>query len=518
VIFAWLVPLAGECVFDGQAEFEDHLMKTTTKSRHRRALPVFLAIWLVAAECLIAVGAPELPDPGTPRMTRDAQKQLGLQAAGQVYTQMPVLPDSSPETKYIQALGKRLFTTIPPDRSWPFQFHVIAQKEINAFALPGGPMFVNIGTITAADNEAELAGVMAHEMAHVYMQHSAKQQDKGSLLQGLAGLAGAVTGSMGGTLGTLANMGIQIGAGTIMLKYSRGDEAQADAVGAIILWKAKFNPVALADFFQKLQAQGGSGPQFLSDHPNPGNRKTAIQKEISEWPAQRYSGDSAQFASVRRHATGVRAYDSQEIAAGAKSGQWTAENRKSGAVFPDAPAAQTNQAAAPSVPAVSYAEVQPSPNFRVTTLGAVSIERPENWDVTDSQQSAATIAPRAGVSAGAVAYGVVVRVVRAPSANMSANDLAAAIVQSLRNGDGNLKQVGQIESIAIGGNSAGSVELETISPMPRVDGKPQRERDWLVAVPRGGTDGIFFVFVSPLANYDELRPTFERMLGSVQVR
>jgi beta-barrel assembly-enhancing protease len=117
---------------------------------------------------------------------------------------MPVLPDSSPETKYVQALGKRLVKTIPPDRSWPFQFHVVAQKEINAFALPGGPMFVNVGTITAADNEAELAGVMAHELSHVYMQHSAKQQEKGSLLEGLAGLAGAVAGNMGGTWGTLA--------------------------------------------------------------------------------------------------------------------------------------------------------------------------------------------------------------------------------------------------------------------------------------------------------------------------
>ena len=119
--------------------------------------------------------APELPDPGNPSMTRDQQKQLGLRAAAEVYKQMPVLPDSSIETKYIRSLGERLVATIPPDRSWPFEFHVVAQKEINAFALPGGPMFVNVGTITAADNEAELAGVMAHEMAHVYMQHSAKQ-------------------------------------------------------------------------------------------------------------------------------------------------------------------------------------------------------------------------------------------------------------------------------------------------------------------------------------------------------
>src|SRR3990172_5235842 len=252
---------------------------------YRRILPLLLAAALVLAGQTFAVGpAPELPDPGQPRMSRDQQRQLGLQVAAQVYQQMPVLPDSSPETQYIQALGKRLVATIPASTSWPFQFHVIQQKEINAFALPGGPMFVNLGTITAAKNEAELAGVMAHEIGHVYMQHSAKQQDKGSLLGGLAGIAGAAAGALGGTAGTLAQAGIQIGAGTLMLKYSRGDESQADTVGAIILWKAGLNPVALADFFQTLAAQGDSGPQFLSDHPNPGNRKTAIQNQIKEWP------------------------------------------------------------------------------------------------------------------------------------------------------------------------------------------------------------------------------------------
>jgi Zn-dependent protease with chaperone function len=485
----------------------------TTPLRHLWTVLACLMICLMAAPYISAPGAPELPDPGRPRMTRDEQKQLGLQVAGQVYTQMPVLPDSSPETQYIQALGKRLVNSIPADRSWPFQFHVVAQKEINAFALPGGPMFVNIGTITAADNEAELAGVMGHEMAHVYMQHSAKQQDKSSLLQGLAGLAGAAAGALGGVAGDAAQTGIKLGAGTLLLKYSRGDEAQADAVGAIILWKAGINPIALADFFQKLAAEGNNGPQFLSDHPNPGNRRVAIQAEIKDWPNKQYSGDSAQFASVKGHATGVRAYDAKEIADGAKAGQWTAENRKNGAVFPDAPA--SGGGAPANMPAVSIAAVQPSSNLQTADLGGLRIARPQNWEVLENQQSSATIAPRAGVSGGAVAYGLVIRSTRPPSGNTSASQLTNAIAQSLQSGDSNMKVVGQVQPVTVGGTSGGSLVLETISPMTGSDGKPQRERDWLVAVQRG-TDAIYFVFVSTAANYEQFRPTFERMLRSVQ--
>src|SRR3974390_2574944 len=190
--------------------------------------PVFVrrllvsVVLLATAQVYAQTQAPTFPNPGKTSMSRDQQHALGIQAAAQVFQQMPVLPDDSPESLYVRQLGQKLVATIPEQYSWPFEFHVVPQKEINAFALPGGQMFVNIGTITAAKNEAELAGVMGHEMAHVYMQHSAKQQDKSSLLSGLAGLAGAVAGAVGGAAGTLAQAGIQVGAGTLMLKYSRG--------------------------------------------------------------------------------------------------------------------------------------------------------------------------------------------------------------------------------------------------------------------------------------------------------
>ena len=159
------------------------------------ALLIAVPAWPVGARL-----APELPDPGHPGMSREKQEQLGLKTAAEVYKLMPVLPDSNPVTQYIQRLGNKLVAVIPRERSWPYQFHVIQQSDINAFALPGGPIFINIGTINAADNEAQLAGVLSHEMSHVYMQHSAKQAPK----QEWASILGALGGLLGGTAGDLA--------------------------------------------------------------------------------------------------------------------------------------------------------------------------------------------------------------------------------------------------------------------------------------------------------------------------
>jgi beta-barrel assembly-enhancing protease len=242
-----------------------------------------------------------------------------------------------------------LVATIPPEHAWPFEFHVVAQKDINAFALPGRQMFVNIGTITAAANEGELAGVMAHEIFHEYMQHSAKQASKAQTTSLLAGLAEAALGAtVGGTVAQLEQMGIQMGAQGLTLEHSRSDEAQADAVGAIILYKAGYNPQALANFFKILESQGGQlPPQWLSDRPI----EQALEKEISNWPPENYASNSLAFLKVRQHAMGVTAYTGEEIAQRAKSGQWAALNKKNGATFNPTGAnalAASASAAAPS--------------------------------------------------------------------------------------------------------------------------------------------------------------------------
>jgi beta-barrel assembly-enhancing protease len=482
-----------------------------------RALALVLALCMAAPQrMLAATAAPELPNPGSVAgLSKEQQIQVGRQAMGEVYQQMPVLPDSNPVAQYIQQLGKKLVSVIPQEYSWPYEFHVIPQKEINAFAIPGGPMFINVGTITSADNEAELVGVMAHEMSHIYMQHSAKQMTKGALAQGIAGVLGGLLG--GGKLGTLAQLGINIGGGLVMLKYSRGDEAQADAVGAIIMYKAGYNPQAMADFFQKLAQQGRGGPQFLSDHPNPGNRRAAITKEIQQWPPKNYQTSSQTFANAKQKAAGVKSYTAQEIAAGAKQGTWARQNKESGATPKNlpAPASGSGSGAGGDTANVTFEQVKPSENFKQLEHSAFTIGYPDNWQVFGDPNSSVTIAPQAGVSQSAIAYGVVVDVAQNTSGSL--DQATKEVIQNIQQGNPGMKVSGDIKSIQVNGREGKSVELTGTSPVTK-NGQPLPERDWLVTVPRPEGGLLYQVYIAPENAFGKLKPTYQKMLQALQVK
>lgn len=481
-----------------------------------RVIALTLTFLLTQPLALLAqTSSPQLPEPGKTSMNREQQEKLGLQAAGEVYKQMPVLPDSSPESRYIQQLGKKLQAVIPQDKSWPYQFHVIPSADINAFALPGGPIFVNLATITAADNESQLAGVLAHEMSHVYMQHSAKQAPKQNVAQIIAGVAGAVLPQSG--VGNLGRMGIQLGAGTMLMKYSRGDEAQADAVGAVIMYRAGYNPQGMADFFETLQKKyGAGGPQFLSDHPNPGNRTAAVQQEIKNWPPKEYTAGTGSFARVKEEAGKVKAYSAQEIANGAKSGEWAQQNKKNGAIPASLPiaASESGENTATGATDVSFGQVKPSSNFVPLQKEGFSIAYPDNWKVAGDENTT-LIAPPSGSAESGISYGVIMGVNR--NSGGSLDDATRQLAQNLQQDNPGMRIAGEVKKVEANGVEGRSLELAGNSPLQE-NGQPLPERDWLVAIPRPQGDLLYLVFVSPERNFDQLRPTYQKMLESLQIR
>ena len=483
-----------------------------------------LALLLAQPLALMAQSSsPQLPDPGTASMNKQQQQQLGLQAAGEVYKQMPVLPDSSPETRYIQELGKKLQTVIPADKSWPYQFHVIPAADINAFALPGGPIFVNLGTIQAADNEAELAGVLAHEMSHVYMQHSAKQAPKSTAAQIIAGLAGAVLPQSG--LGNLARMGINIGAGGLLMKYSRKDEAQADAVGAVIMYRAGYNPKSMADFFQKLeQKYGAGGPQFLSDHPNPGNRQASIQQEIQGWPPKNYAGNSGNFARAKQDASHQKTYTAQEIAAGAKSGAWAEQNRKNGVIPSNISSNNSGagsgtdngatSATGGNAEDVAFKQVKPSGNFTQLKGEGFTINYPDNWKVAGDQNTTIIAPPANGFDTG-IAYGVLIGS-DASNASASLDDATKKLAEGLVQQNPGMRISGELKPLEHKGIQGRSLELAGNSPLQQ-NGQPLPERDWVVALPRAQGGLLYVVFVSPDRDFNQLHSTYQKVLESLEL-
>jgi hypothetical protein len=243
----------------------------------RLALVITLAATSVAAQTKVT--------PPNNKYTPEQDVQIGREAASEVRDQYPIINDSQVRN-YLDRLGDRLVDASPREFNHPafeYSFTPVNLKDINAFALPGGPMFVNRGMIEAAQDEGEVAGVMAHELAHVLLRHGTANATKAQGFQ-IGALAGAIAGAViGGGWGEAIARGSQFGLGTWLLKYSRDYEKQADLLGAQIMARAGYDPRDLARMFETIQKEGrGSPPQWLSSHPNPGNRTQYINAEAQQ--------------------------------------------------------------------------------------------------------------------------------------------------------------------------------------------------------------------------------------------
>jgi beta-barrel assembly-enhancing protease len=228
--------------------------------------------------------------------------KLGREAAAEVRRELPLLKDEQ-VTSYVSQLGQRLARQVRSDLrhdGFRYTFDVVNAREINAFALPGGPTFVNRGMLEAARTEGEVAGVLAHEIAHVALRHGTAQASKATPFQ-FGQLAGAIIGAVvGGNTGAIISQTAQITLGTVFLKYGREYERDADIEGAHLMARAGYDPREMANMFRTIEKQGGSsGPEWLSSHPNPGNRYEAITREAELLRVDNPVGNSGEFNAVK---------------------------------------------------------------------------------------------------------------------------------------------------------------------------------------------------------------------------
>ena len=228
--------------------------------------------------------------------------QMGQDAAQQVNAQLPMVQDAQIQN-YVNALGQRIArTTSRADLQW--QFQVVNSDVVNAFALPGGFVYVNRGVLSRASNMSEIAGVLGHEIEHVVRRHSVKQMEQAQGANVGVGILCALTGVC---QSGVAQAAINIGGTAVFAKFSRTDEVQADEGGFNNLIRAGINPRGMLTLFQKLLAEeqqsgGGNASAWFADHPGTTDRIADIQRMLNQVPASTLNGlasNDAGFASMK---------------------------------------------------------------------------------------------------------------------------------------------------------------------------------------------------------------------------
>lgn len=442
-----------------------------------------LRIVLVLMCGLVAAWARHPGDPIKPGFnlySKFTDIQVGQAAAFQVKEKYRTADDPFLQG-YIKRCGDRLAATPEARQSgFLFSFTMLNVPQVNAFALPGGPMFIFTGLLNATENEAQLMGVMAHEMSHVILRHGTHEASKARLVNLTATLAGGAAGNSS-ALGELARLGLGLGGNSLILKFSRDAESEADLLGSHLMAEAGYNPLEMARFFEKLAANGSQGLQFFSDHPNPDNRERAIETEIRGLPQRDYPSQTGDFPRARTSA-------SLMLAGG-------------GAARRQVPAA------APAILPSAW-EVFRGPRF--------SVSYPREWKVESNDTSSGfRIAPPDGLMPGAngsvqVASGAVLAYF---SPALGRADLNAATLElvGFLHGDSPALQLSPApqQNVRLNGTDGLLTSLFNRGPQ----GAP--ETDVLVTVMR--PQGVFYVLcVAPRPDFPRLQAIFQQMLGSIR--
>jgi Zn-dependent protease with chaperone function len=452
--------------------------------RNQRVLCGFLAALTLAG------AAPQYRKikPGWNMFSKEQDLQLGREAAAQVEKELTVARDAE-LTAYVQKVARRLVTQGAAGEDWPFTFKVVHDDAINAFALPGGPMFVHTGLIKASENEGQMAGVLAHEMAHVVLRHGTNNASKAQLANLGLMVAGAASG--GGLMGLVTQVGGSILGNSVLMKFSRNAERDADLLGAQIMHRAGYNPVEMARFFEKLEKEVGNRGKlaqlFTGSHPNPGDRVKKVEQEITTFPRVQYRGDEGNLAEARRRAEAL--------------GKAPAPKPPS-----QAPAAAGGQVT-PSM--------TPSGRFQNHRGAGYSLSYPDNWQVFgDAGSGSVTIAPREGLvqqgNSAALGYGMIVALAKPQGQRVDLRADTQALLQEMLRGNPSMKLEGNPTSGQAGGRAALYVQGTSDSPFSGT-----RETDLVVTADRG--DALFYiVFVIPQSDLQKARTAVDEIVRSIR--
>lgn len=459
----------------------------------------------IGAICIVALPVFAVLAEGQTRVTPPKNRyspaedvQLGRQAGSQAEQQFPVLRDDG-LTSYVGEIGRRLVNAIPPELQHPefqYSFKVVNGKEINAFALPGGPMYVNRGMIEAAKTEGEVAGVMAHELSHVALRHGTAQASKAMPYE-IGAIAGQVLGAIiGGNVGSVVAQGSQFGLGAAFMRFSREYERQADIEGAQIMARAGYEPRDMASMFKTIEAQGGGSglPEWLSDHPDPGNRYGYILQEAQALRVTDPVRDTPGFEQAQARLRQMSpAPTTAEVAR-------NAENRPRGT---SGTASGLGRVEPPSLRFVTY---------RAGTLFQINV--PDNWRQLPGSQSV-TFAPQ-GAYATAGGQSVFTHGVEAGEAPAAGRDLQAAtdgLIASLAQANPGLSRASDYRSATVGDSRGLRVDLTNTSD---ATGQPER----LVVYTTLLRDGHLFyaVAVAPREDLGAYESTFAKVIASLRLQ
>ncbi len=457
------------------------------------------SLTIAAVLLSVSLGAQTDIQPRKNSYTPAQDVQLGRQAAAEVRQQLPLLNDRT-AANLVERIGDRLVSQIPGEFRQPafrYSFEVVNLREINAFALPGGPMFLNRGMIEAARSDAEVAGVMAHELSHVILRHGTLQASKGQKFQ-IGAIAGQVLGAIvGGRKGEVIAQGSQLGLGTWFLKYGREYEREADLLGAQIMARAGYDPRQMANMFRTIQQQGGNrGPEWLSSHPDPGNRYAAINREAGMLQVRGRADTAGAFQSARSRLASMSAAPSAEQVARAQQG-------RQGQGGPVGSATRGVRAEPPSGQWRTY---QPGDFLRVSVPG--------NWQQVESGDLI-TYAPAGGYARAqsgqsAFTHGVQIGVTRA--ADGSLQQATEQLVRSFAQGNPRLRRQGGYSRATIAGRQGLTTTLTNVS---EVTGRAEAVDLSTVQLRDGSV--LFIIGVAPATEARAYAGTFNRVRQSLQI-